>query len=473
MSSCYNRPKRRRTIVAGAAAAAVGLTLSACGTSSATPTASPKPAKSAASATSLNLKSFGTKPIHLTMWVLQSPVEVKTATAQVDAFEKLHPNVHIKVEENAGAGNVEAQLADAVSHSLPALIWTADVLTAPEAEHGILLNLSPYMKAYGYKQSEFVHNMMALGQYGGRQYAIPRGVDQVALAYNPKIFEMMHVPLPKEGITWAQFAALGPKLTKKVNGVQYYALASEGDSSFSINSYPLQEAAVRLHGGHFTNLKSTVCELDQPSAEIGINEMLQFAIRYSDINAHLPSSAWEAGHAAMAFPVKPQIAGWLNKSSTGWNLPFDPNFINFPLTSPHIEIPAGMSGYAVTTDVSGDARNAAAAYAMFLLSRQGELIRSRVAGSVPIRLDLANSTVWRSYPPVKPPINQEAFVAYDQHEALPTAIPISQGAAYTAIDNAYQSVLLGKASVDRAMKTACVAIDKALRDGQLVPVPRS
>jgi multiple sugar transport system substrate-binding protein len=450
------RGHRRRGVVAGVISVALGLTLTACGSSSTSPSQQ-------ASSNAKNLTSLGKAPIDLTMWVLQSPTEVKTATAQVKAFEKLHPNVHIKVEESAAAGDVETQLTDAVSHSLPALIWTADVLTTAEAEHGVLLDLSPYMKAYGYSESQFVANMMDLGQYKGQQYVVPRGIDQVVLAYNPKIFHMMGVPVPKEGITWSQFAALGPKLTKKVNGVQYYALSDVG---FSINSYPIQEAAVRWYGGHFTNSQDTVCELDQPAAEKGLSAFVNFSDKYSTINAHLPSSAWNAGHAAMAFVVRPQIDGWLNSAENGWSLPFAPNFVNFPLTEPNIQIPAGMSGYAATTDATGAARNAAAAYEMFLLSKQGELIRSKVAGSVPIRLDLASSTVWRQFPDVSPPINQTPFVAYDTHESLPPQLTIDTGPAYTAISNALDSVELGKSTLAAAMKTACSNIDSAIANGE-------
>jgi len=325
------RPMRAAAVTV--LAAAMGLTAAACGSSS-------KTSSTSTSSSSSSLKTIAKGPIDLTMWVLQSPVEVKTAEAQVKAFEKIHPNIHIKVEENAGAGNVEKQLAAAVAHTLPDILWSADVLTNAEAKNHILLNLSPYMKAYGYHQSQFVHSMMVLGQYKGNQYIVPRGIDQVVMAYNPKIFHMFGVPVPKEGITWDQFAKYGPELTKKVNGVQYYALSSYG---FNINGYPIQEPAVRWYGGHFTNSAGTICTMDQPDAEKGLSKILDFSDKYSSLNAHLPTSAWLAGHAAMAWVVRPQIDGWLNSSGTGWSLPFSPNFVNFPLTEPHPQIGAGMS----------------------------------------------------------------------------------------------------------------------------------
>lgn len=458
MKTTRSRRRRPAKLAAVTAlAAAMGLTAAACGSSSKAATSSTSSSSSVAS-----LKVLPKGQVNLTMWVLQAPVELKTAEAQVAAFEKIHPNIHITVEENAGAGNVEKQLADAVSHSLPDIIWTADVLTKAEAQHGILLNLSPYMKAYGYHQSQFVHSMMVLGQYKGNQYVIPRGVDQVVMAINPKIFQMFHVPIPKEGITWSEYEKLGPELTKKVNGVQYYA-----QGGWNMGAYPIQEPVTRWYGGHFTNSAGTVCELDQPAAEKGWKIMTDWEMKYSTMDAHLPSSGFVAGHVATWWGVRPEFNGWLNSTSTGWDLPFKPEFVNFPLLEPHPQIGAGMSGYAVTTDVSPQDRNAAAAYMMFLLSKKGELVRSKVAGSVPIRKDLANSSVWRSFPPVTPPINENPFIQYSQYESLPPLhLTIDTGPAATALSNSLTSIELGKASVSSALKTACSAIDSAIANGE-------
>lgn len=456
-----SRRRRRTSTVAAAGAAA--MLLAACGTSS-TPSSSSKPS-SPSSAKALTSLPKGT--VNLTMWVLASNVEKQTAEAQVKAFEAIHPNIHIKVVESSGAGNVQAQLSDAVAHTLPDLLWSADVLTTDEADHGILVNLSPYMKAYGYSQSQFVRPMMALGQYKGNQYVVPRGVDQVVLAYNPKIFALMHVPVPKMGITWSQFAKLGPELTKKVNGVQYYALGQSGVTGFNVNGYPIQEAAVRWYGGHFTSANGDSCTMDSSKAEKGISKVIAFAEKYSDLNVHLPSPGWEAGHVAMEWMVRPQLDSDLNASSTAWKLPFTPRVVNFPLMEPSIEIPAGMSGYAETVDTPAADRNAASAYMMFLLSKKGELARSKVAGSVPIRTDLAKSPVWRAFPPTHPPlVDQSAFIDYSNHEALPPKhLTIDTGPAYTAITNAFTAVELHKGSVSSEMKKACSSIDSAIASG--------
>jgi len=210
-----------------------------------------------------------------------------------------------------------------------------------------------------------------------------------------------------------------------------------------------------------------VCTLDTPQAEEGLNKMITFSDQYSDLNAHLPSSGWSAGHVAMEWYVRPQLDADLNSSGTAWTLPFSPQVVNFPLTEPNIQIPAGMSGYAMTVDTPAADRNAAAAYMMFLLTQKGELARSKVTGSVPIRKDLANSTVWRSYPPTTPPlVDQDALVAYSDHESLPPPhLTIDTGPAATAISNALSAVELGKGTLASEMTQACSAINAAIANG--------
>jgi len=396
-------------------------------------------------------------PINLTMWTLPATSLYKQAVAQVTDFEKIYPQIHIKVIEEANVGSPDKMFAAAITHSLPDILWSADVLTGTEAEHHVLLNLSPYMKAYGYKDSEFDEGVLILGQYRGNQYVIPSEVDQITMGLNPNIFKIFGVPLPKEGITWQQYAKLGPELTRKVNGVQYYAQDGQ-----NYTDYPIQEALVHWYGGTFTNPAGTKCTLNQPQAYEGFAEMISWEKKYSTADLHLPTPAWEAGHAATEWSVRPGFNGDLNSSGTAWDLPFKPVFVNFPLLEPHPGIGAGMYGYAITTDTKYP--NAAAAFAMYLLSKRGEIVGSQVTGGVPLRKDLANSPVWTSYPHVGYNINPEAFIDYSQYQVYPPQnVPIAAGGVIqTAIGNAVTAIDLGSETPQQAFNSACAVINAQL-----------
>lgn len=390
------------------------------------------------------------------MQVINAPNEISSATAQVLAFEKLHPNIHIKVQGSSNAGNTQDQIAQAVAHTLPDIIWTADVFTQEEATHGILLNLSPYMQAYGYKESQFQQGMMKLGRWGGKQYVIPRGFDQVVVQYNPNLFHKFHVPLPKEGWTWTQFLAASKQLTKKVGKTQYYAVGSEWTNT----AYPIYEPFVRMYGGHFLSKNGKSSTMDSPIVIKGVTTMMDFGRNYTSWFDNLPRDPFLSGLAAMDFTVRPMLMGQLNPQRNKWEENFKINVVNFPLF-PHPQIGAGMSGYAVTTDCKYP--NAAAAFMMFLLSKQGELIRSRVAGSVPIRLDLKSSQVWRSAIHVGYPLNNNAFVDYAKYDSFPPNEPVGAvGPIQTDIGNAFSEIQLKRMSIAAAMKQLSAQIDSAL-----------
>lgn len=396
-------------------------------------------------------------PITLTLQVLNAPGEITSVGAQAAAFEKLHPNIHIKVEASAQAGNTQAQIAGAVAHTLPDMLWTADVLTEEEATHGILLNLSPYMKAYGYKQSEFQSGMMKLGQWGGNQYVIPRGFDQVMVEYNPTLFAKFHVALPKEGWTWSQFLADAKALTRKVGNTQYYGVGSNATNTW----YAIYDPFMRMYGGHILSKDGKSSAVDSPAVIKGVSTMMDFARADTSWFLNLPKDPFMSGLAAMDFAVRPQIMGQLNAARTQWNVNAKINFVNFPLLYPNPQIGAGMSGYAVTTDCKYPKE--AAAFMMFLLSPQGELIRSREAGSVPIRLDLKSNTVWRQAIHVGYPLNENAFVDYSKYDSFPPDAPVAAvGPIETAIQNSFTEVQLQKMTVAAAMKQLASQINAQL-----------
>lgn len=408
-----------------------------------------------------SLTALPTSPVTLTLQVINAPNEISSVEAQVQAFEKMHPNIHIKVEGSAQAGNTQAQVAAAVAHTLPDMIWTADVLTQFEATHGILLNLSPYMKAYGFEESKFQQGMMKLGQWNGNQYVIPRGFDQVMVEYNPDLFQKFHVPLPKEGWSWNQFLEDCKRLTRKVGNTQYYAVGSNATYAW----YAIYDPFMRMYGGHIVAPGGKSASVDSPAVIKGVATMMDFARNYTSWFDNLPKDPFMSGLAAMDFAVRPQIMGQLNAQRNQWSEGFNVNFVNFPLLYPHPQIGAGMSGYAVTADCKYP--NAAAAFMMFLLTKQGELIRSRVAGSVPIRVDLKDSEVWRTAIQVKYPLNNNAFVDYSKFDSFPPNLPVADvGPVQTDIQNAFTEIELKKMSVTDAMKQLNDQINSVLAGNQ-------
>jgi multiple sugar transport system substrate-binding protein len=394
----------------------------------------------------------------LTLWITANSSDASAVKAQVAGFEKLYPHVTIKVEETATAGNDPGTLSAAAAGKLPDIMRAADVDTYYFASHGLLLNLTPYMKAYGYTEPQYVQGIMDLGQYDGNQYVIPRSFDEAVVAYNPQVLKKFGLPDPKEGMTWSTFEHDACTVNTKLNGVQYYGVGT----NLTDTSYILYDPFMESTGGSAMNAAQTQATFDSPASLKGLNELATFSRNCTSWMDNLPkgSDPFTAGKAAFDVVVRPQVAGWENSANNGWSgVNFPVNIVNFPLLSPSPKVGAGMVGFAATSQTKDP--NAAAAFEMYLLSNAGELVRSKAVGSVPIALDLKTSTVWQdAYNFTKAKygytFNAAAFDSYTSDIATPPA-KLELGAAGTpptAIADAWTAIQLKKETVDQAFTSA-------------------
>lgn len=447
---------------AAAALGAVALAAAACGGGS---TGASKNS-AASTAGTKSLKVPASEHVTLSLWLTTGAPDLIGVKAEVAAFEKRYPNIKINIVKTATAGNDAGTLAAAAAHKLPDLMRAADVDTYYFASHKLLLNLSPYMKAYGYKPTQFVQPIMKLGQYHGSQYVIPRAFDEAVTAYNPQVLKKFGISIPKEGLTWSTFQKDACAVNKKVGGVQYYGVGTNLPNS----SYILYDPFVASTGGSVLNSSKTKATLDSAKSLKGLSQLSTFSRNCTSWYDNLPkgNDPFLSGKAAFDIVVRPQVANWENSAGTAWSsVKFPVNVVNFPLLSPHPAIGAGMVGFAATVDTKHP--RAAAAFEMFLLSKSGEIARAHSEGSVPLRLDLAKSSSWQSalnFTKTKYnySFNSAAFDSYTSDIVTPPA-KLELGAAGTpptAIANAWTAIQLKKQTVKQAFSAATNKINSWL-----------
>jgi multiple sugar transport system substrate-binding protein len=385
--------------------------------------------------------------------------ELAWAKALAADFMTLHPNITVNVYPDAQIVDIKSLVTNAMSGTLPDIMRTSDVLSEIEATKGIFLDLTPYLDAYGYKTSDFVTNIMQLGNYDGRQLVVPRGVDQVICAYNPELFATLGVPEPHMGWTWDEFTAASERLTRKVGGTQYYALGIANIYS----SYPVFLPFMRGWGGEVVNAAGTRAQLDDPRVVEGVTQMIDYYRTYSPAFLKPPADPFLNGTAAMNFYVRPTlIQQMVNPTHTAWLTTFVPKFVNFPLF-PTPRIGAGMQGWAGTVNTRHP--HETAAFLLYTLSRRGQLLYSKVSGEVPVRNDLHGSTVWQQPLNFNGPLDQTAFYAYAQYQSYPpTKLPIATNPEMaTAIATAFDEMRLGRKSVAQAIRQANTTINQTLK----------
>jgi multiple sugar transport system substrate-binding protein len=154
------------------------------------------------------------KPVTITFWhPWSAPNEVAAINANIKAFEKAYPNIHVK-----SVGNVDD---DKVNQALRAGGSSApDVVASPSTGNvgkfcssGVFADLKPFLaKSKIDAAKTFPGAMLDYTQYKGNQCALPLLGDAYGLYYNKTAFKAAGITAPPK--TLSEFKADAIKLTK-------------------------------------------------------------------------------------------------------------------------------------------------------------------------------------------------------------------------------------------------------------------
>lgn len=402
-----------------------------------------------------NLTALSDAATTLTMWAPAADAEVDWATAAAADFHALHPNITIKVERSAQVTDIKLTTAATVAHKLPDLMFSADAFAAPLGKAGTYLDLTPYQKAYGYQDSDFLGKVLDLGRSKGSLYVVPRGVDQVVTMYNPELFQRFGVPTPTKDWTFDDFVQACQKLTQQVDGKKYYGLGG----GYGFQYAPVYLPFMRGWGGDIVN-SANQPSLNDPKVVEGVSNLIDVTRKYSQQFAPPPKDPFAAGLAGMTWLTRPLVFQfYVDQKHTKWTLPFTPAFATFPLL-PTPQIGAGMAGYAVSKQTAHP--NEAAAFAMYLLSERGALNFAKVAGEVPIRKDLSTNLEWQDAMNIGGKrLDQSAFTDNNQYQSYQGSLPISTDPDMSqALNDAWDAIRLNRKSVKQALEEANGTIAK-------------
>lgn len=67
---------------------------------------------------------------------------------------------------------------------------------------GVLEPLDSYIEGESFDMSVYAEGRVNAYNVNGQQYALPKGLDAVAVALNTELFDRYGVELPQEGWTW-------------------------------------------------------------------------------------------------------------------------------------------------------------------------------------------------------------------------------------------------------------------------------
>jgi multiple sugar transport system substrate-binding protein len=151
-----------------------------------------------------------------------APSEVKAIQGTVDAFEKAHPNIHVKAVGNITDDKINQALR-AGGPKAPDVVssFTTDNVGQFCSSHAFV-DLGSFMKKDGIDpQATFPDAQLSYTQYQGDQCSLPLLSDAYGLYYNKKMFAEAGISSPPK--TMSEFKTDAVKLTKQ-NGDTYSQL---------------------------------------------------------------------------------------------------------------------------------------------------------------------------------------------------------------------------------------------------------
>lgn len=162
--------------------------------------------------------------------------------------------------------------AGASGGKLPDVFWMHSNNAQLYMENDLLLDLTDKIAASDKVDlSNYYEDISALYTSDGKQYAMPKDIDTIALWYNKTMFDEAGVDYPDDTWTWEDMAEAAKKLTKE-DGSQYGYAVNTGNNQDSYYNM------IYAYGGSVLSEDKKTSGLDDPNT-IAAMEVLEKMLR--------------------------------------------------------------------------------------------------------------------------------------------------------------------------------------------------
>lgn len=185
-----------------------------------------------------------------------------------DEFEKENPNIKIDIQVNGWNDYWTALEAAGTGGSLPDTFWMHSNNIYYYGSNDQLLDLTDYIKSSDKVDLQnYPQGLDDIYNIDGKQYAIPKDYDTIALWYNKTLFDEANIAYPDDTWTWSDLKEAAKKLTKE-DGSQYGFCAGLHNQEGYYNF-------VYQNGGEIIT-KDRVSGYDQDATVAGIEEYFSY-----------------------------------------------------------------------------------------------------------------------------------------------------------------------------------------------------
>lgn len=138
----------------------------------------------------------------------------KITNQAVDAFEKANPNITVKTESVDFNSYFDRLATSVAAGDEPDVITMGGAYPREYADRGVLLDMTAV--ADDLDLSKLDEPALSNGNFDGKQYGVPTGVNTYGVIANPAIFEQAGVELPDDDTwDWDDYARIAKEISAK------------------------------------------------------------------------------------------------------------------------------------------------------------------------------------------------------------------------------------------------------------------
>ena len=340
-------------------------------------------------------------------------------------YENAHPDIVFKQEPIVGDYTTKL-ITQASAGTAPDLIWVSDINTRLLASKGLLTPLEQYYEQVGFDSSDVYESMLRCGQYGGKQYMIPRDYNHVVTYYNKKLFDEAGVEYPKMGWTWEEFLDTAYKLTKKTGDI-YTQRACNAFLNWGATA-PVIFAGL---GGSITDefTAGSSAKFNTPGSVEAFKTLKKLCDDGIFVNDYYNDIGnFDSGKVAMSFQTRSSAASYANAIGAE-NL----GCTTFPILPEQHIVGSGTSGYAVMSN--SKCKEEAMQFLFYVISKEGQEVFMKSGSCVPVLKSLANDPTWQNS---IEGLAWEPFIDSPECDVLQPSITVTNDTASLKYDAAWK-----------------------------------
>jgi multiple sugar transport system substrate-binding protein len=379
-------------------------------------------------------------------------VEAKALQTAADSWNSQHPDEKVSLRFNGGNDSaLQKTLAGFTAGNYPDVAYEYGSSAAQLARQPKLVDLTDKVQASGVDWNDFYLSGREASTVDGKVVGVPALIDNLSLVYNKKLFAQAGVAPPTDDWTWEDFRAAARQLTDAGSHTYGWAYVNDG-SEDTVWRYL---AMLWQAGGDLLNSDNTAPAFDSAAGKAALQQLYDMAV--TDKSVYLDNGN----------------GNYLNLFNSGkiamlWTGPWDLSSINSDVSYGVTYLP-GYQGNHET--ISGpdlymlfdhdSARSDAAFDFVTWLTSADEHIKFAIAtGDLPVRESETKLPEYQDF--LKKYPAEKVFVANLNNVKhvrpnIPQYAEVSQ-----AVGTMVQSVLLGQASPDDALKQGSDQVTSAL-----------